>query len=105
MTKYDASSADISCLGSVTKEDIRAFQRYARDKWDLTIIDEFLDATRTAELVPGGAQACVLLLLWRSSTLLTHEQSDEEEMGLLYRELSSTRTPIGPCPVLAQAFA
>jgi NH3-dependent NAD+ synthetase len=42
-------------------------------KWDLPILQEFLDAQPTAELIPsiGGV-----------------EQSDEEEMQLTYAELS-----------------
>jgi len=37
-TKYDASSADISPLGSISKIDIKRFQRWAKDTWDLPIL-------------------------------------------------------------------
>ena len=73
-TKYDASSGDIAPLGSVSKTDAKAFQGWARDKWDLPIMDEFINATPTAELLPLSAGV----------------QSDEsdQEMGFTYAELS-----------------
>ncbi|KAI5859874.1 glutamine-dependent NAD(+) synthetase with GAT domain-containing protein [Durotheca rogersii] len=71
-TKYDASSADIAPLGSISKDDAKFFQRWAREKWDLPILTEFLEATPTAELLPLSAGV----------------QDDEEEMGLTYTELS-----------------
>jgi NAD+ synthase (glutamine-hydrolysing) len=71
-TKYDASSADIAPLGSISKNDAQAFQRWARDQWSLPILDEFLNATPSAELLPLSAGI----------------QSDEEEMGFTYAELS-----------------
>ncbi len=37
-TKYDASSADIAPLGSISKNDIKNFQRWARDTWNLPIL-------------------------------------------------------------------
>ena len=51
-TKYDASSADISPLGSISKIDIKKFQRWALIKWELPILQEFIEATATAELLP-----------------------------------------------------
>ncbi|KAH7324480.1 glutamine-dependent NAD(+) synthetase [Stachybotrys elegans] len=71
-TKYDASSADLSPLGSISKTDALNFQRWAREKWDMPIMTEFIEATPTAELLPLSAGI----------------QSDEEEMGLTYKELS-----------------
>jgi hypothetical protein len=38
-TKYDASSADISPLGSISKIDIKRFQRWVKDQWDLPILE------------------------------------------------------------------
>lgn len=38
-TKYDAGSADISPLGSISKVDIKQFQAWARDNWGLKIMD------------------------------------------------------------------
>jgi NAD+ synthase (glutamine-hydrolysing) len=55
-TKYDASSADLAPLGSISKTDARAFQEYAMKEWQLPILAEFLQATPTAELLPGGSQ-------------------------------------------------
>ena len=37
-TKYDTSSADLAPLGSISKDDIKRFQRWAKDKWDLPIL-------------------------------------------------------------------
>lgn len=73
-TKYDASSADLAPLGSISKTDAANFQRWARDEWDIPLMDEFLNATPTAELQP----------LKDGIT----DQSDEVEMGLTYAELS-----------------
>jgi NAD+ synthase (glutamine-hydrolysing) len=74
-TKYDASYADLSPLGSISKTDAASFQRWAREHWGMPILTEFLEATPTAELLPLSAGAAV--------------QSDEEEMGLRYVELSA----------------
>lgn len=38
-TKYDAGSADLSPLGSISKVDIKRFQAWARDNWGLKIMD------------------------------------------------------------------
>ena len=54
-TKYDASSADIAPLGSISKTDAKAFQAWAITNMDLPIMDEFLNATPTAELLPLSA--------------------------------------------------
>lgn len=71
-TKYDASSADLAPLGSISKNDAKDFQRWARDNWDLSIMTEFIDAIPSAELLPLSAGV----------------QADELEMGLTYSELS-----------------
>jgi NAD+ synthase (glutamine-hydrolysing) len=71
-TKYDASYADLSPLGSISKTDAANFQRWARDNWDMPIMTEFIEATPSAELLPLSAGV----------------QSDEVEMGLSYKELS-----------------
>ncbi|KAF2009610.1 glutamine-dependent NAD(+) synthetase with GAT domain-containing protein [Aaosphaeria arxii CBS 175.79] len=73
-TKYDASSADISPLGSISKNDAKSFQAWALKEWDLPIMDEFIHATPTAELLPLSAGV----------------QDDESpnEMGMSYNELS-----------------
>ncbi|CAG8450327.1 7364_t:CDS:10 [Ambispora leptoticha] len=72
-TKYDCSSADICPIGSISKKDLRRFIGYAKDCFDLPILQEFLDAQPTAELEP-----------------MTNEyvQRDELDMGMTYEELS-----------------
>ncbi|MCJ1223775.1 glutamine-dependent NAD(+) synthetase [Toensbergia leucococca] len=74
MTKYDCSSADINPIGGISKTDLKRFIAYAQHKLDLPILGDFLTAIPTAELIPivGGKV-----------------QSDEEEMGLTYDELST----------------
>src|SRR5690606_9575138 len=54
-TKYDASSADVAPLGSISKTDAKAFQAWAITNMDLPIMDEFIHATPTAELLPLSA--------------------------------------------------
>ncbi|KAI0429135.1 NAD+ synthase [Xylaria sp. FL1042] len=73
-TKYDASSGDLAPLGSISKEDAKRFQRWAREAWDLPILEEFLNATPTAELLPLSAGV--------------QDDESESEMGLTYKELS-----------------
>ena len=73
LTKYDCSSADINPIGSISKVDLKKFIAWARTEFDLPILQEFLDATPSAELTPHDPNA---------------PQADEEEMGLTYEELS-----------------
>ncbi|KAJ1974058.1 glutamine-dependent NAD(+) synthetase [Dimargaris cristalligena] len=73
MTKYDCSSADINPIGGISKQDLRTFLAFYRDKYQLPLYDQFLEATPSAELVPFSA---------------TYVQSDEAEMGMTYDELS-----------------
>ncbi|KAL0934142.1 glutamine-dependent NAD(+) synthetase [Colletotrichum truncatum] len=73
-TKYDASSADIAPLGSISKTDAKEFQAWARDNWDLPIMDEFIEATPSAELLPLSAGV--------------QDDEADTEMGLTYSELS-----------------
>ncbi|WYZ35695.1 hypothetical protein EsH8_X_000342 [Colletotrichum jinshuiense] len=73
-TKYDASSADIAPLGSISKTDAKNFQGWARDNWDLSIMSEFLEATPSAELLPLSAGV--------------QDDEADTEMGLTYSELS-----------------
>ena len=74
MTKYDCSSADINPIGGISKTDLKRFLAFAKAKYDLSALDEVLEARPTAELEPleGGRIA----------------QSDEEDMGMTYDELS-----------------
>lgn len=75
MTKYDCSSADINPIGGISKADLKLFLRYAHERFAIPGLVDVLQATPTAELEPlqdGGAIA----------------QSDEEDMGMTYSELS-----------------
>ncbi|GFG25884.1 glutamine-dependent NAD(+) synthetase [Aspergillus udagawae] len=74
LTKYDASSADLNPIGSISKVDLQKFIAWARDSFDLPILHEFLTATPTAELEPITA---------------TYVQSDEADMGVTYAELGT----------------
>jgi NAD+ synthase (glutamine-hydrolysing) len=73
-TKYDASSGDLAPLGSISKNDAKRFQRWAKDNWDLPIMEEFISATPSAELLPLSAGV--------------QDDESESEMGLTYAELS-----------------
>ncbi|KAL2104616.1 hypothetical protein VUR80DRAFT_10110 [Thermomyces stellatus] len=73
-TKYDASSGDLAPLGSISKTDAKKFQIWARDTWDIPLMDEFIHATPTAELLPLAAGV--------------QDDESENEMGMTYEELS-----------------
>jgi NAD+ synthase (glutamine-hydrolysing) len=89
------SSADINPIGGISKTDLKRFIGYAAKEFDMPMLQgyahtllrsafmrmmepqltcSFLDATPTAELIPLGADK--------------RPQSDEEEMGMSYNELS-----------------
>ncbi|KAJ2550543.1 glutamine-dependent NAD(+) synthetase [Coemansia sp. RSA 1933] len=72
-TKYDCSSADLNPIGSISKADLRKYIAYARDHMGLHVLDAFLGAVPSAELVPYSAN---------------YMQTDEDEMGMTYDELS-----------------
>ncbi|GAA5990262.1 hypothetical protein JCM10908_005898 [Rhodotorula pacifica] len=72
-TKYDCSAADINPIGSISKVDLKRFIAWAETAFELPILQEFLDATPTAELEP---------------TTEDYVQSDEIDMGMTYQELS-----------------
>lgn len=73
-TKYDCSSADVNPIGSVSKTDLRSFLRYAQKKFNLSALGSVLEAVPTAELEPLVEGSIV--------------QTDEEDMGMTYDELS-----------------
>ncbi|CAE6506336.1 unnamed protein product [Rhizoctonia solani] len=73
LTKYDCSSADINPIGGISKTDLKKFIRYAKDSFDLPILNSFLDAVPTAELEPITEN---------------YVQADEADMGMTYDELS-----------------
>ncbi|KAK0457751.1 uncharacterized protein EV420DRAFT_1547161 [Desarmillaria tabescens] len=41
LTKYDCSSADINPIGGISKTDLKKFIAYARDSFDLPILDKY----------------------------------------------------------------
>ncbi|CAG8525148.1 6045_t:CDS:10 [Paraglomus brasilianum] len=72
-TKYDCSSADINPIGAISKIDLRQFITYAKNEYQIDVLDEFLNATPTAELEPITGD---------------YVQADEADMGMTYEELS-----------------
>ncbi|KAH0004329.1 glutamine-dependent NAD(+) synthetase, partial [Aureobasidium melanogenum] len=73
LTKYDCSSADINPIGGISKTDLIRFIAWAEHAFELPILQEFIDATPTAELEPITSD---------------YVQSDEVDMGMTYKELS-----------------
>lgn len=73
LTKYDCSSADINPIGGISKTDLKKFIAYASKQFEMPILDDFLNATPTAELEPITKD---------------YVQSDEIDMGMTYEELS-----------------
>ncbi|KAJ1920943.1 glutamine-dependent NAD(+) synthetase [Mycoemilia scoparia] len=74
LTKYDCSSADINPIGGISKTDLRSYIQYSSKHFSFLCLEDFLNATPTAELVP---------------TTEGYVQSDEIEMGMTYSELSA----------------
>ncbi|XP_015913289.1 glutamine-dependent NAD(+) synthetase [Parasteatoda tepidariorum] len=74
LTKYDCSSADVNPIGSISKKDLKSFLKYAIFQFSLPALGEILDAQPTAELEPLVEGKLV--------------QTDEEDMGMTYDELS-----------------
>lgn len=52
LTKYDCSSADINPIGSISKTDLKRFIAWAAKEFNLPILEDFINATPTAELEP-----------------------------------------------------
>jgi NAD+ synthase (glutamine-hydrolysing) len=73
VTKYDASSADINPIGSISKTDLRRFLAWAADRLGYATLHEVVAAAPTAELEPITA---------------VYRQTDEADMGMSYEELS-----------------
>ncbi|KAH9817214.1 hypothetical protein DFH28DRAFT_1081433 [Melampsora americana] len=67
MTKYDCSSADINPIGGISKTDLKRFIGFAEKKFELPILNQFLDANLITE---------------------NYVQSDEVDMGMSYDDLS-----------------
>ncbi|KAF2428737.1 putative glutamine dependent NAD synthetase [Tothia fuscella] len=72
-TKYDCSSADINPIGSIDKDDLKKFIFWCKNEFNIPVLQEFLDATPTAELEPIEED---------------YAQSDEVDMGMSYSQLS-----------------
>ncbi|WEW54696.1 glutamine-dependent NAD(+) synthetase [Emydomyces testavorans] len=73
-TRYDCSSADINPIGSISKKDLKRFIAWAQKEFNLPILEDFLNATPTAELEPITKD---------------YVQADEVDMGMTYDELST----------------
>ncbi|KAH6774040.1 carbon-nitrogen hydrolase family protein [Perilla frutescens var. frutescens] len=73
LTKYDCSSADINPIGSISKQDLRRFLRWAAVHLGFASLEEIEAAPPTAELEPIRSN---------------YSQLDEVDMGMTYEELS-----------------
>uniref|UniRef100_A0A8C0KX25 Glutamine-dependent NAD(+) synthetase n=1 Tax=Canis lupus dingo TaxID=286419 RepID=A0A8C0KX25_CANLU len=74
LTKYDCSSADINPIGGISKTDLKAFVHFCMEHFQLPALQRILAAPATAELEPlTDGQV---------------SQTDEEDMGMTYAELS-----------------
>lgn len=73
LTKYDCSSADINPIGSISKQDLRAFLRWAAIHLGYASLADIEAAPPTAELEPIRSN---------------YSQLDEVDMGMTYEELS-----------------
>lgn len=74
-TKYDCSSADLNPIGSISKTDLRSFILYCFESFKLNSLKPIYDAPPTAELEPLSNDGLI-------------RQTDEEDMGMTYEELS-----------------
>ncbi|KAL3108183.1 hypothetical protein niasHT_016374 [Heterodera trifolii] len=75
VTKYDCSSADINPIGAVSKDDLREFLCHVNANHNFPHLQSVIDSVPTAELRPLKDGQIV--------------QTDEAEIGLTYRELST----------------
>lgn len=73
LTKYDCSSADINPIGSISKQDLRTFLKWAAVHLGYSSLAEIEAAPPTAELEPIRSD---------------YSQLDEVDMGMTYEELS-----------------
>ena len=73
LTKYDCSSGDINPIGGISKLDLRRFLKWAEGHLGYPVLGEIVEAPPTAELEPITE---------------TYTQTDEEDMGMTYAELS-----------------
>lgn len=73
LTKYDCSAADINPIGSISKQDLRIFLRWAATNLGYASLADIEAAPPTAELEPIRSN---------------YSQLDEVDMGMTYEELS-----------------
>ncbi|CAJ1937208.1 unnamed protein product [Sphenostylis stenocarpa] len=73
LTKYDCSAADINPIGSISKQDLRVFLRWAATHLGFSSLADIEAAPPTAELEPIRSN---------------YSQLDEVDMGMTYEELS-----------------
>lgn len=90
MTKYDCSAADINPIGGVSKVDLGRFLSWAATELGYASLRAVGEAAPTAELRPLSASGSV-------------SQTDEEDMGMSYAELSrfGSLRKLGRCGPLA----
>lgn len=74
MTKYDCSSADVNPIGGISKTDLKRFLKWGAASLGYASLADVVAAAPTAELRPLTDGACT--------------QTDEEDMGMTYAELS-----------------
>nr|CAD2173011.1 unnamed protein product [Meloidogyne enterolobii] len=74
VTKYDCSSADLNPIGAISKHDLRKFLQYVNSTHKFVHLQGIIDSVPTAELRPLKNGQIV--------------QTDEEDIGLTYNELS-----------------
>ncbi|CAL8114058.1 unnamed protein product [Orchesella dallaii] len=89
-TKYDCSAGDLNPIGGISKTDLKRFIIYAGKKFGLKMVAQIVEAPPTAELCP-----------------LETNQTDEQDMGMTYEELSyygKLRKPLacGPFSMMAR---
>ena len=75
LTKYDCSSADLNPIGGVSKQDLRSFLKWASEALGYGTLAEVEAAPPTAELEPLDTTGKIV-------------QTDEDDMGMTYEELS-----------------
>jgi len=84
VTKYDCSSADLNPIGAISKLDLKNMLLWASDRFKWSVLTDVANAEPTAELRPISTSNNAAT----PNTLQEHSQSDEEDMGMTYQELS-----------------
>lgn len=80
-TKYDCSSADLNPIGGISKVDLKRLLTWAARERGYTSLSEIAAAPPTAELRPLPGEG--------AEEKDQPGQTDEEDMGMTYAELSS----------------